>query len=211
LLKKVETLATKSEVENALATLKTELAALYLQQATFNDYKTIVTTQFADLQTQIDVINGKVDANTAKITTLETKITDLTAQLTSAIATAKNEAVADAVSQAKAADAEQAVTLEAMWKKYIAESLNSYVDKATYEAAVEAVNNELETLSAAITTNLNTMNAIFSHRLTSMAFYSKCLYRRSSYVFLFQYICVIQVWIMVNLILRLSLLKLDSV
>ncbi len=166
----VETLATKSEVEAALVSLKTELAALYLQQATFNDYKTIVTTQFADLQTQIDVINGKVDSNTTKITTLETKITELTAQLTSAIATAKTEAINEAVNKALAADAQQAVTLEAMWKAYVATSLDNYVDKATYDAAVAAFNDELETLSAAITTNLNTMNAIFSHRLTSMAF-----------------------------------------
>ncbi|SHF14189.1 hypothetical protein SAMN05444405_105197 [Bacteroides luti] len=173
LVEKVETLATKSEVEASLASLKTELAALYLQQATFNDYKTIVTTQFADLQTQIDVINGKVDANTTKITTLETKITELTAQLTSAIATAKTQAITEAVNQALAADAAQAISLETMWKAYIAQQLDNYVDKSTYEAKVTEIKDQLEDLSAqinAINANLNTMNAIFSHRLTSMAF-----------------------------------------
>nr|WP_321374563.1 hypothetical protein [uncultured Bacteroides sp.] len=173
LVEKVETLATKSEVEAALLSLKTDLAALYLQKATFNDYKTIVTTQFADLQTQIDVINGKVDANTTKITTLETKITELTAQLTSAIATAKTEAIAQAVNTALAADAQQAVTLEAMWKAYVAQQLDNYVDKSTYEAKMTEIKDQLEDLSAqisAINVNLNTMNAIFSHRLTSMAF-----------------------------------------
>lgn len=169
----VETLATKSEVEAALVSLKTELAALYLQQATFNDYKAIVTTQFADLQTQIDVINGKVDANTTKITTLETKITEMTAQLTSAIATAKTEAITEAVNKALAADATQAVTLETMWKAYVATQLDNYVDKSTYEAKMTEIKDQLEDLSAqisAINANLNTMNAIFSHRLTSMAF-----------------------------------------
>ena len=169
----VKTLATKSEVEAALVSLKTELAALYLQQATFNDYKAIVTTQFADLQTQIDVINGKLDTNTAKIATLETKITELTAQLTSAIATAKTEAITEAVNKALAADATQAVTLETMWKAYVATQLDNYVDKSTYEAKMTEIKDQLEDLSAqisAINANLNTMNAIFSHRLTSMAF-----------------------------------------
>jgi len=169
----VETLATKSEVEAALVSLKTELAALYLQQATFNDYKAIVTTQFADLQTQIDAINVKVDANTAKITTLETKISELTAQLTSAIATAKTEAITEAVNKALAADATQAVTLETMWKAYVALQLDNYVDKSTYETKMTEIKGQLEDLSAqisAINADLNTMNAIFSHRLTSMAF-----------------------------------------
>jgi hypothetical protein len=156
LVEKVETLATKSEVEASLASLKTELAALYLQQATFNKYEAIVGT--------------KLDSDSTKIVDLQKQITDLSAQLTSSIATAKNEAVAEAVNKALAADAQQAVTLEAMWKAYIATQLDNYVDKSTYEAAVAAVNNKLETLSASIDANLNTMNAIFSHRLTSMAF-----------------------------------------
>nr|WP_320037004.1 hypothetical protein [uncultured Bacteroides sp.] len=155
----VETLATKSEVEASLASLKTELAALYLQKATFDKYEAYVGT--------------KLNSDSTKIADLQKQITDLSADLTSKIAIAKNEAVNAAVTAAMAADAQQAVTLEAMWKAYIAEQLDNYVDKSTYEAKVAEIKAQLEDLSAQITainTNLNTMNAIFSHRLTSMAF-----------------------------------------
>jgi len=155
----VETLATKSEVEASLASLKTELAALYLQKATFDKYEAYVGT--------------KLNSDSTKIADLQKQITDLSAELTSKIAIAKNEAVNAAVTAAMAADAQQAVTLEAMWKAYIAEQLDNYVDKSTYEAKVAEIKGQLEDLSAQITAinaNLNTMNAIFSHRLTSMAF-----------------------------------------
>jgi len=155
----VETLATKSEVEASLASLKTELAALYLQKATFDKYEAYVGT--------------KLNSDSTKIADLQKQITDLSADLTSKIAIAKNEAVNAAVTAAMAADAQQAVTLEAMWKAYIAEQLDNYVDKSTYEAKVAEIKAQLEDLSAQITAinaNLNTMNAIFSHRLTSMAF-----------------------------------------
>ncbi len=155
----VETLATKSEVEASLASLKTELAALYLQKATFDKYEAYVGT--------------KLNSDSTKIADLQKQITDLSADLISKIAIAKNEAVTAAVNAAMAADAQQAVTLEAMWKAYIAQQLDNYVDKSTYEAKVAEIKGQLEDLSAqvtAINANLNTMNAIFSHRLTSMAF-----------------------------------------
>lgn len=155
----VETLATKSEVEASLASLKTELAALYLQKATFDKYEAYVGT--------------KLNSDSTKIADLQKQITDLSADLTSKIAIAKNEAINAAVTAAMAADAQQAVTLEAMWKAYIAQQLDNYVDKSTYEAKVAEIKGQLEDLSAqvtAINANLNTMNAIFSHRLTSMAF-----------------------------------------
>ena len=171
------TLATKSEVQAAIQTLNTQIEAVYLQKATFDAYKVIVTTQFADLQASIATINGKIAANTANIAALETKLADLKTQLTAAIATAKAEAITAAVAQATtaayAADAQQAVTLKAMWEAYVNTSLDKYVKKADYDAKMAEIKTQLEALSTAITAidaRLNTMNAIFSHRLASMAF-----------------------------------------
>ena len=166
----VATLATKDEVQVALQTLKTQLEALYLQKSTFEAYKIIVANQFSALQADITTINGKIDANTAKIATLETKLADLKTQLTAAIATAKTEAINAAVAAAIAKDTEQSATLKSMWEAYVATALDSYVKKTDYEAKMAEIKTELETLSSAITANLNTMNAIFSHRLTSITF-----------------------------------------
>jgi predicted nucleic acid-binding Zn-ribbon protein len=161
----VSTLATKNEVEVSLQTLKTELAAMNLQQSTFTAYQKVVNDQFAALKSEITKINGDVPADSARISALEKKVTNLEATLTTAIATAKSEAIAAAV----AADTQMAASLQQLWVAYTNATLDNFIN-VTYKPDMEAIHNELEELSAKINTVLNTMNAIFSHRLTSMAF-----------------------------------------
>jgi predicted nucleic acid-binding Zn-ribbon protein len=162
----VSTLATKNEVEVALQTLKTELAAINLQQSTFTAYQKVVNDQFATLKSEITKINGDVPADSARISALEKKVGTLEATLTTAIATAKSEAIAAAV----AADTQMAASLQQMWQNYVNTALDKYVSKETYEADMQALRSDIEEYAAGINAKLNTLNAIFSHRLTSMAF-----------------------------------------